>query len=120
MHQSYEDVVHIQHVKDARPLREVMTKMTLLHVGLKPKIWFWSSTKSNEFIMMGEDTAYRHIPFLNPLDFKHGAPDFGCCKLYTLDILSANGLKQYIKILPVTCYIMEIHRCKFSYFPTSF
>jgi hypothetical protein len=112
MHQSYEDVVHIQHVKDARPLREVMTKMTLLHVGLIPKIWFWSSTKSNEF-MMGKDTAY-------PLDFKHGTPDIGCCKLYTLDIRSINGLKQYIKILPETYYIMAIHRCKFSYFPTCF
>jgi len=51
MHQSYEDIVHIQDVNAACPLREVMTKMTSLHVGLIPKIWFWSSAKSNEFMM---------------------------------------------------------------------
>jgi hypothetical protein len=48
---SYEDVVHIQHVKAAHPLREVMTKMTSLHVVLIPKIWFWSSATSNEHMM---------------------------------------------------------------------
>jgi hypothetical protein len=82
MHQSYEEVVHIRHVKAACPLREVMTKMTLLHVVLIPKIWLWSSAKSNEFMMGPKSLQYVyhhcHIPFMNPLEFKHSTPDFGC------------------------------------------